>query len=126
MDLGFRGQTLLSAKVNYSVILEFSGKYFVTLEGDFSLHTPGGALQFSPENDPDEKFAPVRELVGKHVTESVADVSGTLTITFANEAIIRSKPDEMYEAWNVAGPRGMKVVSMPSGGLTTWPPSPKS
>lgn len=106
------------------MILEFSGKYFITLEGDFTLHAPGKTFQLSPDNDPEEKFEPLRELVGVDVTECAADDAGTLTITFSNEAVIHSDPDGMYEAWNLAGPRGMKVVSMPSGGLATWSPDP--
>jgi hypothetical protein len=124
MDLGFRGQKLLFVKVDYSVILEFSDKYFVTLECPFSLRTPEGTRQLSPETDPDENFAPIRELIGVDVTRSSADDSGILEITFANDVTIHSEPDGSYEAWNVAGPRGMKVVSMPSGGLTTWSPDP--
>lgn len=126
MDLGFRGHTLVSVKVNYSAILEFSGKYFLTLESPFTLHTSTGVQELSPEPDSADRFAPIEALVGVEITRAECNETGNLEVFFANGTVIRSRPHGDYEPWNVAGPRGFKVVCMPSGGLSVWDPEPEN
>lgn len=120
VDLGLQGQTLLSEHVEYSAVLNFSGKYMTRIESPFTLHLKNNDFEFSPENDPPESFEPVRELIGQTVTESVAEDSGTLRLAFANGASVIVEPDDDYEAWTVAGPGGMLIVCMPHGELAVW------
>ena len=125
MDLGMQGQELLSATAEYTVSLEFTGRFFVQIESPFVLRTPSGTVQLSPDEDPKERFEPLQGLVGQNVNDAVADDAGVLKLTFENGAELSVSPDGEYEAWTMAGPRGMTVVCMPSGGITVWSPDPE-
>lgn len=122
VDLGFRGQTLISKDVEYSVGLTFTGSYFLRLESPVVVGTPANEFHLNPE-DTTADFGPLRDLVGCRVTESTAD-SGVLEVRFENGCRLRVDPDDSYEAWTLAGPRGMKVVCMPGGELAVWRAEP--
>lgn len=120
MDLGLQGLTLLSEHVEYSAVLNFTEEYVARIESPFTVHLAKGNFELSPESDPPESFEPVRELLGQTVSESIVADSGTLKLTFANGASVQVEPDDDYEAWTVAGPRGMLIVCMPGGELAIW------
>jgi hypothetical protein len=44
-----------------------------------------------------------------------------LAVAFDDGARIIVQPDPDYEAWNVTGRHGMRIVCLPGGGLATWP-----
>jgi hypothetical protein len=54
------------------------------------------------------------------VTVATADDAGGLRIDLDGGARVLAEADPDYEAWTVAGPDGMKVVSLPGGGLSVW------
>ena len=56
------------------------------------------------------------------VDDDVQDVQddGQLHLAFADGAHIEVAPDEGYEAWNVTGPGGARIVSLPGGELAVW------
>jgi hypothetical protein len=123
MNLGITGEKFVSHKVEYSAVLHFSGDYVLRIESAFTLRINDHDYALSPEKDPPKAFQPLALLVGQKASASSAnDTTGELTIKLANGASIHVEPDEDFEAWTVAGPNGMHVVSMPGGGLAVWSP----
>lgn len=51
----------------------------------------------------------------------VAFKTGDLHIVFESGAILRVPAAEHYEAWQLTGPSGRLGVSLPGGGLATFP-----
>lgn len=84
------------------------------------LQSRGLRHDLSPEDDPNQAFDPVHRLAGQSVTAVAKDDSGALTISFTDGTTLTVPPDDAYEAWNVSGPNGALVVSMPSGELAIW------
>jgi hypothetical protein len=61
-------------------------------------------------------------LTGQVVAVVMADDSGGLRVDLEGGARLLVPADPNYEAWTVAGPNGLKVVSLPGGGLSVWSP----
>jgi hypothetical protein len=120
VDLGLAGQKLTGNDVGYTVRLEFSGGYEVRLEAAFALRTPDGDHRVVPAEDVQAAAALLGALTGRVVTVSAADDAGGLRIDFDGGVRVLVEADPDYEAWTVAGPGGMKVVSLPGGGLSVW------
>ena len=120
VDLGFAGQTVIGQDVGFTVRLEFSGGYEVRVETGFTLRAPDGDHRVVPGEDVEDVTAPLGALAGRVVTVATADDGGGLRIDFDGGARILVEADPDYEAWTVAGPGGMKVVSLPGGGLSVW------
>ncbi|WP_370629240.1 DUF6188 family protein [Paenarthrobacter nitroguajacolicus] len=49
-----------------------------------------------------------------------------LHLEFPDGSIIDVLPDERYEAWTLAGPDGLLLVSLPGNGLALWSADPTS
>ena len=52
---------------------------------------------------------------------AVAHEDGSLEIKFMDGDMLFVAPDPGYEAWKAYASDGMKVISLPGGGLATWP-----
>lgn len=120
MDLGLRGKKLQSVLIENSLVMRFSDEYVALIASPLTLSREGEAFSLTPDEDPAEAFAPIRQLVGLDVVESTADDSGALRMAFGDGSLIHVTADKAYEAWNVSGPRGALVVSMPGGELAIW------
>lgn len=120
MDLGLNGRQLRSVLIEYALRMELSGGHIVVIESPFIFELRGEDFVLSPEDDSDERFSSVRDLVGQTVTASTADEGGALCVAFEGGARLRVEPDPAYEAWNVSGPDGALVVSTPGGKLAVW------
>src|SRR3954447_14347524 len=86
MDLGLREKRLHSVLIEYTVRLQLSDVYFIVIESPFRIENGAESISLSPEDDPDEAFAPVRRLVGQNVEAAIADNEGALHVTFENGA----------------------------------------
>lgn len=120
LDLGLNGRKLQSVLIENSLVIQFSDEYFALIASPLTLSHEGEAFTLTPDEDPAEAFAPILQLVGLDVVESTADDSGVLRMTFEDGNLIHVPADDEYEAWNVSGPRGALVVSMPGGELAIW------
>jgi hypothetical protein len=120
MDLGLTGKSLQSVLVEYTLRLQFSDVYFIVIESPFNLDSYDRSVSLSPEEDSDEAFQPIRELVGQTVDEATADEAGALRVRFSGGALLQVPADEAYEAWSVSGPNGALVVCTPGGKLAIW------
>lgn len=120
MDLGLNGKKLQSVLIENSIVMQLSDEHFALIASPLILSRNGEVFTLTPDEDPEEAFAPIHQLVGLDVVESVADDSGALRMAFEDGSLIQVPADDAYEAWNVSGPRGALVVSMPGGELAIW------
>lgn len=120
MDLGLRGRTVESTLIEYSVLLRCSGEYFVLISSPLLLESKGLRYAITPEKYSDERFGPVRRLVGQRIAAATVNTIGALQISFDDGTTLNVQPDDAYEAWNVSGPRGALTVCMPGGELAIW------
>lgn len=125
MDLRLSGKLLQSAELEYTLVLQLSGDYFIAISSTLSVGVVGRNIVLSPEEDSEQSFQPIRELVGRTVETAEVDHKGALSVTFEGGSHVRVEPDPDYEAWNVSGPNGALVVSMPGGELSIWTPESK-
>ena len=119
MELELKGQHVTRVSVDFAVSLYTDADYEIRIETDFSMRTPDCDLNFSLGEislEPD-KF---HTLLQQTVTSSMIEESGALLLVFDDGKSIRVEPDETYEAWTIAGPRGRKIVCMPHGELAVW------
>jgi hypothetical protein len=119
MELGLEGQTVTQASADFTVSLITDANYEVRIETDFSIYTPDGALHVSLGTDSVDQTT-FQSLLRQEVTSSVAEDTGTLVLAFSDGTSVRVEPDDVYEAWTIAGPGGKKIVCMPGGELAVW------
>jgi hypothetical protein len=121
MKLGLEGQSVTHETIDYTVSLNTDAGFEIRIETDFSLRTPEGNFDLSPESS-DMQTDRLQALLHQTVTSSIAEESGALSLDFSDGSRLHVGSHDSYEAWTVAGPGGMKVVSMPGGELAVWPP----
>lgn len=124
MKLVISQNTVQSVQHDFTLILQLSGQHFIAISSPVTITQNDKRITLSPEDDPDEHFEPIRNLVGRTVVTGEVDDRGGLHITFDGGTALEVQADPEYEAWNVAGPRGSLVVSMPGGQLGIWSAEP--
>ncbi|MEY2430378.1 MAG: hypothetical protein QOC92_103 [Acidimicrobiaceae bacterium] len=121
------GRTVTQCRLDYAFSLVVAGdvddSYYVTIEQPFTLRMPGGGgeMVFEPEGDP-VRMAPALRVLRQDVERVVAFKDGRLELTFADGSILRVPVGEDYEPWNIVGPAGFRIVSLPGGELAIWSP----
>ncbi|GIF26076.1 hypothetical protein BJ973_003345 [Actinoplanes tereljensis] len=115
MDLGFGGEHVVRWESGWTVALEFSGGFEVRIETAFVVRSAGSERHVTPGDDVE-----LADLDGAVVSEAVGDDSGGLRIVFQDGTQLLAAADPGFEAWTLAGPDGLKVVSEPGGGLAVW------
>ncbi len=121
-DLPLRGEVVTQCRYDYAFTLlvgELEPSLEVRIEQQFTLYTPKGAEEFDPEGNPQDMSDTLRLLRGT-VTRSIAHKDGRLEIDFDDGSCLRVPAGDHYEAWNVAGPEGALMVSIPGGDLAVW------
>lgn len=120
--LPYRGLTISQITVDYQLTFLLDGKATITVENDAMLaDRPGRApeartLELHPER---QDVGSALTLFGTTVNSAVAFKTGTLRLVLDHfQLTVRADPD--YEAWNVVGPGGMRIVCMPGGQLAVW------
>ena len=88
----------------------------VVLESWFGLSIAGEEELILDPSGPPEALGPVLLLRHAVVDEALVEEDGTLTLAFRGAQHLRSEPDPNYEAWQLVGPNGLRVVCLPSGG----------
>lgn len=59
-------------------------------------------------------------IVRSAVVNGFANEAGALHLEFSDGSTIDVLPDERHEAWTLAGPDGLLLVSLPGHGLALW------
>jgi Family of unknown function (DUF6188) len=74
-----------------------------------------------PEGNP-VQVAPVFAIARLSVREGLAYTDGRLELTFSDGSTIGVPGTQDCEPWELSGPDGLKVVSVPGGELSIWHP----
>jgi hypothetical protein len=119
-----QGKTVTRCLVDYTFGMELwerEGTTTIRIEGDFVVKGHDGEHRLSPACP--TALGPALSTLGKAVTAAKAYKDGCLTVHFADGSIFTVKPDVAYEAWEIAGPGGLRVVCTPGGSLSIWQPA---
>ena len=83
----------------------------------------GDELLLDPEGDPAE-MAPALGVLHRRVEQAIAFKDGRLELLLGDGSVLEVPAGEDYEPWNIVGPSGLRIVSLPGGGLAIWSPEP--
>ena len=67
-------------------------------------------------------LGPALSTIGKAIASARAYKDGCLEVHFADASTLSVKPGAEYEAWEIAGTGGLRVVCTPGGSLSIWQP----
>lgn len=117
--------TVTQCRLDYAFTLVIAddpeGSFEVRIEQPFVVTGSDGEVTLDAEGDP-QQMAPALRVLRRTVEQAIAFKDGGLELTFDDGTVLRVAADEDYEAWNIAGPGGLRVVSMPGGELAIWSP----
>ena len=119
-----QGKTVTRCLVDHAFGLELwecESTTTIRLEGDFVLQEPSGEYQLSPAHL--TALGPALSALGKTVAAAKVYKDGCLEVHFADASTLSVKPDAEYEAWEIAGTGGLRVVCTPGGSLAIWQPA---
>jgi uncharacterized protein DUF6188 len=118
--LPFAGCQVTRCSFDYSVTLLLDNGFAVTIESAFLLREGegGGDVRLVP-GDP-RTLAPALTFWQRTAASAFAHEDGRLELRFADGGAIEVPAGDRYEAWNLTGPGGLLVVSLPGGELAIW------
>lgn len=120
--LPLMGRRMTQCCVDHAITLRFSeadGSFDVRIGEPFTIHQAGEERVLQPEQDP-TGLGPALSLLNQTVSEAVAFKDGRLELGFSNGAILKVPVGQDYEPWELVGPHGLRVVSLPGGELAVW------
>lgn len=108
---------------DYAVTVTAGNGLQIRIEQPFVFRTPDGREQLLvPAGDP-VRLAPILAVSRLTMSECVAFKDGHLEIRFTDASLISVPATEDLEPWELSGPDGLKVVSVPGGELAVWKPT---
>lgn len=105
--------------IDFAVVLLLTGGLELRIGGPFLIvNTDGSEKQLVPEGAPDGLAAAVT-LARRELDSVEAFKNGNLRVSFVDDTYLKVQFDE-FEAWELVGPGGLLLVSMPGGDLAVW------
>lgn len=101
------------------LIVSSEGTFQLRVEQPFTLECGDVTYRLDPEGNPVEMAAVLRTL-REGVTRIDAMKSGALRVSFQSGIVLDVESATQFEAWEIAGPDGVLLVSLPGGGVATW------
>jgi Family of unknown function (DUF6188) len=121
------GLTVTQCRVDYAftvVVAGEPGEWFEVRIGEpFVVVRRGEEIRLDPEGDP-VQMAPALAVLRMDVEHTIAFKDGRLEMVFGGDLALRVAIGEDYEAWNLVGLDGLRIVSLPGGELAVWSPRP--
>lgn len=124
--LDMSGQLILQLVLDFQVTLVLE-HFTITIEESFVLEHPDGTSHVVEPGGDFDQLAPVLPLSrSKVIAEGRAFDDGRLEVVMQDgcRLIVVPEPESAYESWNITGPDGLLIVSMPGGELALWGSSP--
>lgn len=120
--LPLQGKRLCRFIVDHRITLEFlepdNEETLIVIEGVFELRRGDEIFTMSCEKL--TSVSPLFTLHRETVNSALAYKDGNLVIDFGESGRLIVAPDKEFEAWEVAGARRLRIVSMPGGDLAVW------
>ncbi|MFJ9034811.1 DUF6188 family protein [Streptomyces sp. NPDC102274] len=119
--MNLRGVRVSRVSIEFRLTLTLDSGWEVALEtparlSSGSIRTDSGVV-LTPEV---QDVAAVLPLFGVAVLSAVAFKSGTLRMVFEEGTHLTCPTDASFEAWQITGPGGRRIVSLPGGDLGVW------
>ncbi|MFJ4091844.1 DUF6188 family protein [Kitasatospora sp. NPDC089913] len=119
--MNLRGLAVTRISVGHQLFLHLDSDARVDLGCPFKLTRPVGEGRQDVLLDPGRQdVAAALGLFGAKVLSAVAFKTGSLRLLLDNGFRLTSKADPLFEAWEVLGPGGWRIISMPGGKLAVW------
>jgi hypothetical protein len=119
--MNLRGLTVVEIGISYQLSL------LLDTEARVVLGCPSKLTQVVDDGRQDVVLDPGRQdvtaaigLFGAKVLSAVAFKTGSMRLVFDNGWHLNSRADPSFEAWEVLGPGGWRIISMPGGKLAVW------
>ena len=117
--LPFIGEEITRVSFDYAVSLLFLNGIELRIEAPFSIYDADAVVTVDPEGEP--LLAGVALRLSRRVVQDAAvTVTGVLEIAVSGDLVVRVPPSKKYESWDMSGPHGVMVVSIPGGELAVW------
>ncbi len=115
------GQTVSRCFLDTAFGIEFwenGSEITLRIEGGFLFKENGEEHKLYP--DQPAALGPVLSVFQKEVCHSIAGKEGRLYIEFSDGSRLSVAADSEYEAWEIVGSGGLRVVCEPGGRLSVW------
>ena len=113
-------QPVVACCVDYAMTLRFGNDVELRIEQPFVYRTAEGVEHLIvPEGDP-VRLAPALAVCRQVVRQGFAFKDGHLELDFADHSGLSVPATEDLEPWELVGPDGLRVVSVPGGDLAIW------
>lgn len=113
------GESLRRVRCAVSLVLDVGPGWLVTVENEYTFTMREGVQLDTTDGQEPVIVAALEAGVATAVSRADVDDTGGLTLGVAG-GLLRVEACHRFESWNVVGPRGQRVVSMPGGGLAVW------
>ncbi len=117
------GQTVSRCFLDTAFGIEFwenGSEITLRIEGGFLFKENGEEHKLYP--DQPAALGPALSVFQKEVCHSIAGKEGRLYIEFSDGSRLSVAADSEYEAWEIVGSGGLRVVCGPGGRLSVWQP----
>jgi hypothetical protein len=122
--LPIAGEPVTWCCVDYAFSFGTQNKISIRIEQPFVYTSVDGVEHLIvPEADP-VQVAPVLAIARLSINDGFAYADGRLELTFNDGSVIGVPATQDYEPWELTGPGGLKMVSVPGGELSVWRPTP--
>ena len=119
--MNLRGLAITEIRISYQLSLCLDSDARVVLGCPFMVTqgTDDGRQDVFLDPGRQDVTATIR-LFGAKVLSAVAFKTGSMRLVFDNGWHLNSRADPSFEAWEVLGPGGWRIISMPGGELAVW------
>jgi hypothetical protein len=120
MNLNLQGQAVTRVCFDAALTILTSGDCELRVETEAVLQmSSGDHVSFDPES-PDVVAPYLVRLARDVIIGAEAGKTGDLVIEFESGTKLTVRPDDVYEAWGLVGPKGRRVTCMPGGEIAVW------
>ncbi len=121
--LNFRGLDVTRITVDFRLTLSLGSEWELEIESPADLLQGPGRTEINPGFrlvPGSQDVAPALLLFGAKVLSAVAFKTGALRLVFDNRMHLVCRSDPSFESWQITGPQGWRIISMPGGELAVW------
>ena len=117
----FAGKTVLIAKIDYGFYLWTADNWEIRLAVSVVVSADGAQPVEIEVDVPDSPLPPELDVAGATITQLLVAEDGHLGVQLADRQLTARVADD-YEAWQIAGQDGERLICMPGGELVYFAP----